>query len=64
MEWENISYAIKGKAILSDISGKVESGELLAVMGPSGAGKSTVLDILAKRSQPTSGHVSTMRLLS
>ncbi|KLO14790.1 P-loop containing nucleoside triphosphate hydrolase protein, partial [Schizopora paradoxa] len=31
---------------------------LLAVMGPSGAGKSTVLDILAKRSQPSSGHVS------
>ncbi|TCD65893.1 hypothetical protein EIP91_002054, partial [Steccherinum ochraceum] len=38
LEWDDVSYAIKGKHILRNVSGRVESGELLAVMGPSGAG--------------------------
>lgn len=57
LEWENIQYSIKEKIILSGISGRVESGEMLAVMGPSGAGKSTVLDILAKRIYASEGKV-------
>lgn len=30
LEWIHLSYAIKAKRILSDISGKVVSGEMLA----------------------------------
>lgn len=37
------------KTILTNVSGKATSGELIAVMGPSGSGKSCLLDILAHR---------------
>ena len=30
LEWENISYTVKGKKILEDIHGNVASGEMLA----------------------------------
>lgn len=37
------------KQILSDITGHVKPGELLAVMGPSGGGKTTLVNILSGR---------------
>ncbi|TDL28023.1 P-loop containing nucleoside triphosphate hydrolase protein [Rickenella mellea] len=57
-EWDRLNYHIKDKVVLSDVSGTVSSGEMLAVMGPSGAGKSTILDILAQRTRPNSGKMS------
>jgi ABC-type multidrug transport system ATPase subunit len=50
LQFSNISYTIpSGKTVLSDVSGTIKSGQLMAIMGPSGAGKSTLLDILARR---------------
>lgn len=47
------------KLILNNISGHVESGELVALVGPSGVGKSSLLEILAgRRVKGTSGKVS------
>lgn len=62
--WENLSFqrvekdtkeskpfkpVYKTKQILSNISGKASSGELLAIMGPTGCGKTSLLNILAAR---------------
>ena len=43
---------------LSEISMRVEPGELVTIVGPSGCGKSTLLKLVAGLVKPTSGSVS------
>ncbi|KAK0281695.1 FAD-dependent urate hydroxylase [Friedmanniomyces endolithicus] len=47
--FDNVSYNLKGKQILTGIRGAVHPGELLAIMGASGAGKTSFLDIMARK---------------
>ncbi|KAL2021651.1 hypothetical protein VTK56DRAFT_7004 [Thermocarpiscus australiensis] len=49
--FQNVSYNLNGKEILSGIQGVAHPGELTAIMGASGAGKTTFLDILARKNK-------------
>lgn len=51
LHFENVSYALNGKPILSDIQGSVPPGQVMAILGASGAGKTTFLDILARKNK-------------
>ena len=49
--FENVSYSLNGKEILSGVQGVAYPGEIMAIMGASGAGKTTFLDILARKNK-------------
>ena len=58
LELKNISYAYeKGKAVLQNVSGSLETGKMYAILGPSGSGKTTLLSLLGGLDVPTQGGV-------
>jgi ATP-binding cassette, subfamily B, bacterial len=60
VSFENVSFAYPGREDLPALNGfslHVRPGERVALVGPSGAGKSTVLRLLLRFYDPTSGVV-------
>ncbi len=61
IEVENLSYEVELSKrvlpILKNISFKMKSGNVLAIIGPTGAGKSTLAKLLAGALKPTEGSV-------
>ena len=53
----NVQVSIGKLRILDDISFRLYSGELCALIGPSGAGKSTLMKVLLGLTQATTGKV-------
>ena len=51
LQFENVSYQLNGKPLLSDIQGIASPGQVMAIMGASGAGKTTFLDLLARKNK-------------
>ncbi|MCJ1471917.1 hypothetical protein MMC13_000558 [Lambiella insularis] len=51
LQFENVSYSLNDKQILSDVRGIAHPGQIMAIMGASGAGKTTFLDILARKNK-------------
>ena len=51
LQFENVSYQLNGKQILSGVQGIALPGQLMAIMGASGAGKTTFLDLLARKNK-------------
>ncbi|KAL8907759.1 MAG: hypothetical protein Q9207_001242 [Kuettlingeria erythrocarpa] len=58
LQFDQISYTLNGKQILSGVQGIALPGQIMAIMGASGAGKTTFLDILARKNKrgTTSGN--------
>lgn len=54
---QNVSLTINETNILDNISIDIPAGSLTAIVGPSGAGKSTIINILFRLMEPTSGKV-------
>ncbi|MDC0658086.1 ABC transporter ATP-binding protein [Leisingera sp. SS27] len=57
IEARNLSFAVRGKTLLQDVSLSVEPGETLALVGPNGSGKSTLMRLLSGIARPTQGQV-------
>ncbi len=58
LEFEGIGKAFPGVQALKDISFKVRSGQIMALVGENGAGKSTLLKILSGDLAPDEGRIS------
>ncbi len=58
IEFEHVDFHYEDmKAVLSDFSLKVRPGELIALAGPTGGGKSTIVNLLCRFYEPSSGTI-------
>jgi ABC-type multidrug transport system fused ATPase/permease subunit len=59
LEFERVGFAYPGKnhPVLHDVSFRLRRGETLALVGPSGTGKTTIIKLLLRFYDPSSGRV-------
>lgn len=58
IEFENVTFAYKkGKEVLKDFNLKVKQGQSIALVGETGAGKSTIVNLISRFYEPTSGII-------
>ena len=56
---ENLSFAYDPRQpVLSDVSFEAKPGELIAIVGPTGSGKTTIMNLLHRFYDPTSGRLT------
>lgn len=58
IEFKDVSFGYQeGQQVLKEVSFAVKAGQTVALVGPTGAGKSTIINLLARFYDPTSGSV-------
>ena len=57
----NVSKSYGNKKILKNVSFEVKTNEKIALIGPNGCGKTTILRMISKIENPTSGEVYTRK---
>jgi len=58
MEFRKINFCYhETRRVLKNISFKIKSGEVIALVGESGVGKSTMMDLISRYNIPTSGKI-------
>lgn len=57
VEFDDVSFAYDEDPILEEVSFRIEPGETLAIVGETGAGKSTIVKLLSRLYDPTSGKI-------
>ena len=59
IEFRDVSFRYPGtdRLVLENVSFRIEAGETAALVGPTGAGKSTLVALLTRRYDPTTGTV-------
>ncbi|WP_199229669.1 ABC transporter ATP-binding protein [Azospirillum sp. TSO22-1] len=56
-EARDVSLQFGGVRALTDVSFRIEKGELFSIIGPNGAGKTSMVNCISGRYRPTSGRV-------
>ena len=54
---ENLGRSVRDKILVADASFEVHKGETMVIVGPSGSGKSSLLRLLNRLDEPTTGTV-------
>jgi subfamily B ATP-binding cassette protein MsbA len=58
IEFVDVSFSYEGsKTILSNVSFTIEPGQIVALVGRSGSGKSTIVSLLSRFYETSSGHI-------
>src|SRR2546427_728345 len=58
IEYRNVSFAYGEEAeVLREVCLEVRRGQVVAIVGPSGAGKTTLVDLLPRFYEPTTGEI-------
>ncbi|MXY26333.1 MAG: ABC transporter ATP-binding protein [Acidobacteria bacterium] len=57
VEFRDLTFAYNGQPVLSNVSARVEPGQVLALIGPTGSGKSTLVELLPRLFDPPGGSV-------
>jgi len=55
LTFENVSFSYGDKQVLKDINFSIDKGKTIALVGPSGGGKSTLMDLIPRFNDPSSG---------
>ncbi|MDI9520507.1 MAG: ABC transporter ATP-binding protein [Bacillota bacterium] len=58
VEFRDVTFRYKdGEEVLNNFNLTVKAGETIAIVGPTGAGKSTIVNLLCRFYEPTSGSI-------
>ncbi len=57
ISFKNVSYTIKKKTILSNITFNIKESEKVLIIGKSGSGKTTIFNLLSLNILPTKGNI-------
>jgi subfamily B ATP-binding cassette protein MsbA len=57
-ELKNVCFAYGEKEVLNQINIKIRKGSTVALVGPSGGGKTTLMDLLPRFMDPSSGEIA------
>ena len=57
IEFRNVTFRFDNKTVLENVSFTVQPGQTVAVMGPTGGGKTTLINLLARFYDASSGEV-------
>ena len=59
IRFENVTFGYDpAKPVLHDVSFEIKGGSVAAIVGPTGAGKTTLVNLLARFYDPTSGRIT------
>jgi ATP-binding cassette, subfamily B, bacterial MsbA len=58
ISYERVSFSYDDRPVLREVSLAIKAGEIVALVGPSGAGKTTMVNLLPRFFDPTSGRLA------